>query len=365
MIIKKKNIILALMCNSCFATDSVGSGKPMTIPPLNLSAVALSADSSLPPALPTSRTLAVHIQQYDTFYVLLKTDTFLKYLMAETHKNSLPSTLFRPDVKGESVTRFFKIIDLAKRQSLISDYSLSEKIEMMQNLLEIFAVIESTSTIFIPKALEFCAKSIKGARDNRDNDRYLVASNCLNGTIENLNNFIIYLDSFGQFIADLMRSQKELFLLVASKGLPETEVTDKESLSNKISQCDFSMERINRKFKEQHSQALALKMLIPEEISKAEEVLEELLRSASTKEAGPSVEASASTPPARRRGLSLLSRNKSKRNVLESGDGIIRGASDDALTSTSSDDQVASSSSPKTPRSRSKTKENTSTKSEY
>ena len=364
MIIKKKNIILALMCSSCFAADSVGFGKPMAIPPLNLSAVALSAD--LHPALPTGRTLATHTEQYEAFYALLKTDTFLDCLIAETQKNSLPSTLFRPDAKGESVTRFFKIIHLARRQSLMSDHSLSEKSQMMQNLLEIFAAIESASTIFIPKALEFCAKSIKGARDNRDNDRYLLASNCLNGTVENLNNFIAYFDAFGQFIADLMRSQKELFLLVASKGLPETELTDKDSLSNKISQCDFSMERINRMFREQLSQALALKMLIPEEISKAEAVLEELLRSAREKEASPSTEASSSTPP-RRRGLSLLSRSKSKRNVLEStvsGDTITRGTSEDALTSTSSDDQVASSSSPKTPRGRSKTKENAPTKGE-
>lgn len=370
MIINKT--ILSLIMSFSFASDDVGDAKPNSVPRLNL-AVSIAQSTHVPPTM-TSRSLDEHKKQYSLFYVLLNVPVFITKLREATNYGSLPSTLFRPDTKGESVDRFLKIFDMIRTQGLKSDQKLSEKRDIMQNLLEIFGVMDSTAEVFIPKALEACAKFIKEARDNDDKDRYMTASVCLNGTIENLKNFISYLDIHGSFIHDLMRSQKELFLLLASQEkLSETEIESTDSIFYRVSQCDFAIDRIQREFREQLGEAYGLKVLIPQVKLEGEHILEKLLSSRSgAKESSPVAESSSATTTSadlsstpRRRGLSLLGRGKSKRDLLdgkESGkDHITRESSSDSVVASS---DSSGSGSPKTPRGRSKAKDKTTQKSE-
>lgn len=369
MIITKT--ILALSMSFCFASDDVGDAKPNFVPRLNLAiSVAPSTHVSSPM---TSRSLDEHKKQYSLFYRLLNVSEFITKLREATNHGSLPSTLFRPDPNGESVNRFLKIVEIIRTQGLKSDQKLSEKSDMMQNLLEVFGVIDSTAEVFIPKALEACAKFIKEARDDDDRDRYMTASGYLNGTIENLKNFISYLDIYGSFIRDLMRSQKELFLLLASQEkLSETEIENTDSIFYRVSQCDFAIDRIQRKFKEQLAEAYGLKVLIPQAKIEGEQILEKLLSRSRAKESSPVAESSSATTTSadlsstpRRRGLSLLGRVKSKRELLdgkESGkDHITREPSSDSVVASS---ESSGSASPKTPRGRSKAKDKTTQKSE-
>lgn len=269
---------------------------------------------------------------YAEFYALLNVDSFMVRLKGATNEGSLPSTLYRPDVNGESTDRLFQVISTVKALPPTPD--LTVLIPIMKDLVSLFSVMDSTATVFIPKALKSCANFIKMARSGQNVDQYTMAEAILKGTIENLNSFISYFDSFGQFLGDFMKSQKQRFLLAASKCDLTGQLSD-GNLFSTVSQCDFSIDRLQQKFRNQLDQAYTLKSLIPQTADQASLLLDQL----SNVIEDPS--------PPRKRSLSRLVRVSSKREVKAvSSDAISRG---DPAGETSSE-----ATSPKTPRGKSR-----------
>lgn len=311
MIINNKTLASLCLISSCFAAEPQTSSSSVVVPPLKL------ASSSI-------RTIEEHKKSYTEFYALLNLAPFIERLKIASSQGSLPSTLFRPDTNGESVDRFISVLNSVKS---ISEAAKFEDIQpIMSDLYEIFSVMESTSTVFIPKAIKSVATHIR-------EQTYENAGMILQGTIENLNSYVSYLTEFGNFTESLMRSQKELFLLAArqkdlSKNLPP------ENVLSRVSQCDFSIERLLVKFKEQLGQAYSLKSVIPETKIAADRLLAELLEDTEP--------AKVETP--RRRGFSLT-KSRSKRDLVE------KGSSSDAIERSQSADQATS---PKTPRGKKK-----------
>lgn len=304
MIINNKTLASLCLISFCFAAEPQASSS-FVIPPLKLPSTSI-------------RTIEEHKERYTEFYGLLNLAPFIERLKIASSQGSLPSTLFRPDTNGESVDRFISVLSSVKS---ISEAAKFEDIQpIMSDLYEIFSVMESTSTVFIPKAFKSVATHIR-------EQTYENAGMILQGTIENLNSYVSYLTEFGNFIESLMRSQKELFLLAArQKDLSKN--LQPEDVLSRVSQCDFSIERLLKKFQEQLRQAYSLKSLIPETKNAADRLLAELLEDTEP--------AKVETP--RRRGLSF--RSRSKRDLLdkESSDAIERSQSADQATS------------PKTPR---------------
>ena len=305
-----KAITFLLIISSCFAADD----KP------NFSAVIPPLKFGISPI----RTIEEHKKNYAEFYELLKVSPFVERLKNASSHGSLPSTLFRPDANGESVDRFIRVLSSVKSASKLADVKLTDIQSIMSDLYDVFFVMESTALVFIPKAIKSVATHIR-------DQTYETAGMILLGTIDNLNSYVSYLSEFGNFIEGLIRSQKELFLLAASQKDLSLNLQP-ENLVSKVSQCDFSIERLLVKFQEQLGQAYDLKSLIPDTKNVAEQLLTELLGGKES----PKVE----TP--RKRGP--LFRTRSKRDVHDKEFSLdaIRGKSEDHATSLVS--------SPKTPR---------------
>lgn len=319
MIINNKMIASLGLISICFAAEpqAPSSSSSVVIPPLKLGV----------------RTIADHKKEYAEFYALLNIEPFIERLKKASSHPPLPSTLFRPDANGESINRFFNIINdvvLLSKESAVK----AEKIEsLMQQILEIFVVMESTALVFIQKANVTAAGHINKA----DQEHFSMAEMILSGTFENLKCYIDYLREFGRFIGGLMKSQKELFLLVASKKDLSNDLSP-ESLFFRVSQCDFSIDRLLRIFQEQLDQAYSLKSLLPSSRITSEVVLVSMV--------GEKESPRAATPRKR----SSLLRSRSRRNLGDDSDQLRRGSSGEEITGSDSPPASSSVKSPKSPR---------------
>lgn len=272
MLLKKINVItfiFPLLCTVSLAAEDQGQ----VVPHLDLLAVNSSLIST-PPV--TARTRAEHEKVYSEFYQLLDSEQFIEELSVVVKQGSLASTLFRPNENGNGVDLFFAVIDDVIKGKSSAKVRFGVQKHIIDRLLNIWETMECTSTVFIAKAIKSVAEIIAEARSGNA-ERYIHASSYIDGTIKNLLTFIEFLERYKGFISGLMRSQKEIYLLLASKKtLTPSEINRPTSISNRVSQCDFSVERLLREFKDQVNQVYLLRNLLPQVQVEAEKLFADL-----------------------------------------------------------------------------------------
>ena len=213
-----------------------------------------------------------HFETYAQFYAELKKGAlFIEDFNTAVTAGSLSSTLFRANEHGESVERVVYIVkQLSARGSDIL-LTYEDQRLMVSQLIEIWDTMCQTHDTFIEKTVMKCiAKYILDGN-------FESAAALVDGAKKNLDGFITLFIRHGQFLQDLLDSQRDLLiygrvslethgkrskrsfkhLSVASNANDETSVTTKATNS------DFSIVGLKSIFETRLAEVHSLASLLP------------------------------------------------------------------------------------------------------
>ncbi len=331
---KIKHVILSLGC--LLRVCAVQSAELPKVPPLNLGGLSAGSSSSTSSTEPlnclltedrrhsTEQMLVAHFKKFADFYSLASVRSYVQQLSTDAHENSIQSVLFRgTNSDAGKLNEFMSIFPAISAMTRTQTPEWVELHSRMSGLLEIWGTMNNPGKIFIPKGIKLGAGKIQEAEKTNDDSLYLGAKNCLNGTILQIETVLNFLIKYGNFIENLMISQKE-FMFIAIRGESEIQSQNKE-FTEKLAQTDFLVENLVKTLRQQLTQVNQLLGLIPSVQSEAREALLRLVT--------PETEGDVTTP--RKRGLSKLFKSGSFRNLNPDRDAIERAPSADSLTATS------------------------------
>ena len=224
-----------------------------------------------------------HFKKYAQFYAeLQKGEIFIEDFRNAVTAGSLSSTLFRANERGDSVDRVIGIVKCLSDRGSDIFLTYEDQREMVSSLIEIWETMCQTHDTFIEQTVMKCiAKYILEGK-------FVEAAALIDGAKKNLNGFICLFTKHGQFIQDLLDSQRDLLIYGRAsirrsnnqfrKHLSTASYTkDEVSVSMKAANSDFSICGLRVTFEERLGEVNLLAFLIPATQEQALDLLSELV----------------------------------------------------------------------------------------